>query len=158
MKVGVSGHQKIPRGALQYIKEEIRQTLQRFGSGKLIGLSSLAAGADQLFASIILDVGGRLEVVVPSHNYESSFASQDDRAQYLKLSKQAGKVETLPYPFPSEDAYLAAGMHIVDQCDLLIAVWDGLPARGKGGTADIVDYAKGRGRRTRVIWPSGAAR
>ena len=35
---------------------------------------------------------------------------------------------------------------MVDRCDVLIAVWDGEPARGPGGTAEIVAYALERGR------------
>src|SRR5206468_2655686 len=42
----------------------------------------------------------------------------------------------------SEDAYLAAGHWIVDQSDLVILVWNGYPAAGKGGTADVASYAR----------------
>src|SRR5262249_19847988 len=34
------------------------------------------------------------------------------------------------------------GMETVNHCDLLLAVWDGEPARGRGGTAEIVAYAR----------------
>ncbi len=40
----------------------------------------------------------------------------------------------------------------------LFAVWDGQPARGYGGTADVVTRARDRGRPVRVIWPDGATR
>jgi hypothetical protein len=33
----------------------------------------------------------------------------------------------------------------MEMADLVIAVWDGEPTRGKGGTADIVSYARDRG-------------
>ncbi|WP_041624991.1 hypothetical protein [Stackebrandtia nassauensis] len=42
--------------------------------------------------------------------------------------------------------------------DQLIAVWDGQPARGYGGTADVVDYARDHGIDVTVIWPEGAKR
>ena len=38
--------------------------------------------------------------------------------------------------------YERSGQYIADQCDALIAIWDGLPARGRGGTAEIVAYAR----------------
>ena len=38
-----------------------------------------------------------------------------------------------------------AGRATVAHCDVLIAVWDGLRARGRGGTADIVQLALARG-------------
>jgi hypothetical protein len=37
------------------------------------------------------------------------------------------------------------------RAEVLIAVWDGLPARGLGGTADVVAYAKQCGRPVEVI-------
>ena len=39
-----------------------------------------------------------------------------------------------------------AGRYVVDHCDVLIALWDGKPSRGKGGTAEIIEYARKRGR------------
>jgi hypothetical protein len=38
-----------------------------------------------------------------------------------------------------------AGRATVAHCDLLIAVWDGLPSRGRGGTAETVDVALVKG-------------
>ena len=52
---------------------------------------------------------------------------------------------------PREDAYLDCGLETVNGSDLLIAVWDGEPARGKGGTADVVEYARSIGRPIIVI-------
>jgi hypothetical protein len=39
-----------------------------------------------------------------------------------------------------------AGRATVAHCDLLIAVWDGLKARGHGGTGEVVELAVARGR------------
>lgn len=39
------------------------------GVGDLVGVSCIARGADSVFAQVVLDVGGRLEVVLPSRNY-----------------------------------------------------------------------------------------
>src|SRR5258708_32929211 len=47
-------------------------------------------------------------------------------------------------------AYLAAGKLIVELRDVLVAVWDGQQAAGKGGTAAIVALALAAGRP--VIW------
>ena len=59
---------------------------------------------------------------------------------------------------PSEAAFLAAGRLVVERSDVLAAVWDGKPARGSGGTADVVDYAKELRREVVVIWPEGLER
>ena len=36
--------------------------------------------------------------------------------------------------------YACAGAYIVKHCDVLIALWDGQPARGLGGTGQLVDW------------------
>ena len=41
-----------------------------------------------------------------------------------------------------EDAYLDCGMETVNDADVLLALWDGEAAHGKGGTGDVVGYAK----------------
>lgn len=47
---------------------------------------------------------------------------------------------------------------MIDHCDRLVAVWDGLPARGYGGTADAVACAREGEVPVRVVWPEGAVR
>lgn len=67
-------------------------------------------------------------------------------------------MDTLPFSEPSEEAFYAAGKAVVDACDWLIAVWDGEPARGLGGSADVVAYARNRGKVVHVIWHEGLSR
>jgi hypothetical protein len=128
------------------------------GGGPLSGLTSLAEGADQVFAHELLAAGGDLRVVVPSRDYDASFASDTARAAYTALLSLAAEVTTLAFDRPGENAYLAAGRLIVDRCDVLVAVWDGQQAAGVGGTGDIVSYARSRGRTVRVLWPDHARR
>ncbi|WP_159402102.1 hypothetical protein [Streptomyces sp. 3211.6] len=40
----------------------------------------------------------------------------------------------------------------------LVAVWDGEPAWGYGGTAGVVAYAERMGVPARIFWPEGASR
>ena len=42
--------------------------------------------------------------------------------------------------------------------DRLLAVWNGQPARGPGGTADVAAYAGSRHIPVTVVWPAGAYR
>ena len=67
------------------------------------------------------------------------------------------------------DAYVMTGRATVAHCDMLIAVWDGLPPRGRGGTAEVVQLALTRGTavihippepdaRTRVLWARSTRR
>lgn len=157
-RVGISGHQDIPASAVAGIEARVRDVLLDHGSGGLLGIGSLAAGADQLFARCVLDVGGTLGVVVPCAGYESTFAGDAERHFYETTLGAAASVRRLPFRVPSQEAFMAAGLVVADWCDLLIAVWDGRPARGFGGTADVVGYARSIGREVTVVWPDGVRR
>ena len=154
--VGCTGHQTLSPGTTTSVGAAITAELART-SPPLIGVCSLAVGADQLFAAAVLEAGGELRVISPSEGYATTF-SDGDRARYATLLATATETTTLPYATPSEAAYLAAGQGVADASDVLIAVWDGAAAAGTGGTADVVHYAKARGRDVLVIWPPGATR
>lgn len=124
----------------------------------LQGICALAAGADQLFARLVIEQGGRLHVVIPCRGYETTFSTDEELAEFRSLLEQATEVERMEFPNPSERAFLAAGRRVADLSDRVIAVWDGKPARGLGGTADIVAYAREHQKATVVIWPHGAVR
>lgn len=113
--------------------------------GATEGYTSLAAGADQLFAETLVRFGIPFVAVVPCTAYDATF-SESDHGVYRRLLAKAAPVEVLPFPEPSEDAFLAAGKRVVDASDALLAVWDGEDARGRGGTGDIVAYALALGR------------
>ena len=157
MRVGLTGHQDIPPQALEYVARGINSVLDDL-KGDLIGISSLAAGADQLFASLVLEHGGRLEIVIPCRRYEKSFSRPEDLTNFQDLLERAASVETLSFDEPSEEAYLAAGCRVVDLSDVVLAIWDGQPAKGKGGTGDIVEYARSRATRLEIVWPKGITR
>jgi hypothetical protein len=156
VRFGVTGHQILPPRIIDRAVEHWCRVLPV--GAQLHGVSSLAEGADQLFAAHILAAGGDLEAILPCADYASSLATDEGRAQFEKLRKAAGKVITLPYPKPSEQAFLAAGQALVDRCDHLFAIWDGGPARGLGGTADVVTYARSHGRPVTVLWVDGVVR
>lgn len=154
--VGVSGHQGLPEQARDWIRDHIRSTLEPLAEP--VGVTSLAVGADQLFADVVVELGGRLHVVVPSADYDSTFRVPEDLERFRHHLDRAMIVETLHYPAPTETAFLAAGQRIVDIVSLLVAVWDGRPAHGSGGTADIVSYAIRSGTPVEIVWPEGLQR
>jgi hypothetical protein len=80
------------------------------------------------------------------------------RENYLRLLTAARSVTTLAYAKPSAHAFDAAGQYIVERCDVLVAVWDGQPALGRGGTADAVAHARRLGREVIATWPVGVLR
>jgi hypothetical protein len=140
MRIGVTGHRTLRDStAWNWVESEIEAILTRAGD-PLVGLSCLAAGTDQLFAKAVLRLGGTLEVVLPFEGYGGRF-SAEERAAYHELLDRAASRQVLRNHGTDEEGYFDAGKRVVDASELLIAVWDGLPARGMGGTADIVAYA-----------------
>lgn len=156
MTIGITGHQHIPVSAVALVEARIKSVLSAAGSSCCV--SSLASGADQLFAQLALDYAATLHVVIPSRHYETTFTSEQDRERYHALLGQAKTRELLPFDKPSEEAFLRAGMRVADLSDQLIAVWDGEAAVGKGGTADVVAYAQQLGKSVAIVWPAGLKR
>jgi len=141
VRVGITGHQKLDEPAnWKWVATELEQFLSGVRQ-RLTGISCLAAGADQLFAITLLEQGGVLEVIVPFSEYDSTFSEPADRQTYLDLLQRASNVDVLMRDGTNEEAYYAAGKAMADRSDLIIAVWDGKPAEGLGGTADVVGYA-----------------
>src|SRR5262249_16323195 len=56
------------------------------------------------------------------------------------------------------EPYAHLGEEIVEQSDLVLAIWDGLPPRGPGGTGDVVQRALDRGVPVAVLPRSGPAK
>lgn len=104
MRIGITGHSNLSPNSVRAVADALRGTLVEFGK-PLTGVSCLARGADQLFAQVVLEVGGDLHDI-----------------------------------------------------DVLLAVWDGMPPDGRGGTGDTVQLARARGVPVTVVWPPGAER
>jgi hypothetical protein len=107
-------------------------------------LSSLASGSDQLFAQIALELQFAVTAVIPMQGYERLFKGAA-LVEYRRLLSRCTICELASDGSPQEN-FFAAGKYIVDHSDIIIAVWDGQPSRGLGGTADVVSYAHSRGR------------
>lgn len=150
--VGFCGHRQLAapdtiRGVLRNVLRELRQAIP----GEWIAVSSLAAGADTLFCQTALAERMPCHVVLPLPpvEFRRDFSETDWRAVESLLA-EAERVQVISDRGDREEAYLDAGFEIVEACDVLIAVWDGQPARGKGGTADVVAYAREFGKP--LIW------
>ena len=142
MIAGITGHQKIgtPQ-TINWVREQLLRLL--VAESVTEGWTSLAMGADQLFASLLSQQGLPYNVVLPCRQYEATF-SESDRHIFFSFLSKASSVVTLNFDKPSEVAYLDAGKEVVSRSETLIAVWDGLPAKGLGGTADVVHFARER--------------
>jgi hypothetical protein len=147
--VGITGHRpnRLHMGEAHLVRQlhPVLNALRRGKYGpRLVALSALAEGADRIFAEVALGLGYRLEVALPfaRANYEQTFTDQDTTPIFRTILARAASITELDGALAdTKAAYEAAGRHIVDKSNILIAVWDGKPAAGRGGTPDIVGYA-----------------
>ena len=158
MRIAITGHRGLPAATERLVDKAIRDQLARDAAGDhLVGLSNLADGADQIFARAVLDAGGQLEVIVPAVQYRDGLP-EATHGKYDLLLSAASAVDRLSYIESTEESHMAASRAMLARADRLYAVWDGKPARGYGGTADVVAEAEGSGIPVTVIWPQGARR
>lgn len=118
------------------------------GQPRFMFISPLADGADQIAAESALELGFSLQAVLPfaRDDYRSDFGREGAAERFDALIGKAEHVLELPGSRDREPkAYMMVGRATVAHCDVLIAVWDGLPARGHGGTAEVVQLAMKRG-------------
>jgi hypothetical protein len=156
-RVGISGHRELNPATTTLVDSALRAALARHDSHDLVGVTCLADGADSIFAQAVLDQGGSLHVIIPAATYRNELPA-DHHVTYDALLNQASTIDRLPFTESNSDAHMAASLRMIDIVSELIAVWDGQPARGHGGTADVVAAAHERGRPVRVVWPAGATR
>ena len=111
-------------------------------------VSPLADGADQMAAETGLLRGWRLQAILPFARaiYIRDFDGHEAQARFISLIERADCVLELPGdPDDGAEAYMAAGRATIAHCDVLIAIWDGKPPRGRGGTAEVVHLAVAQG-------------
>ena len=114
---------------------------------KMRFVSALADGADTIATEAALSAGWRFDACLPfdRDEYASDFAEGENRERFASLLARATTIFTLAGARTDADAaYEAAGRLMLDQVDILIALWDGDIGRGRGGTARIVGEAIGR--------------
>ena len=165
IRVGVTGHRTlhdIPllstclrdflnTGYLETFTPEVRQTLTTATNTPVAFsiISPLAEGADRLVAGAVLKHGGMLEAMLPMpiDEYEKDFITPESKREFREFLAQSQRVTvtecgaSLDDPNYRQKSYLRVGEETVARCDILIALWDGEPSRGIGGTADIVALA-----------------
>ena len=145
MNVAVTGHQDLGTAeAMHWVEGAIEKAVDSVHLTK--GYTCLAIGADQLFAKILLVRGIPFVAIIACSGIESSFSTDVDRKSFRRLLGSASETIKLSFDAPSERAYFEAGRTAVDKSDMLIAVWNGRPAKGLGGTGDVVQYAKSTGK------------
>jgi len=158
-------HNLFPSKSLPYI-DRIRRAGTTAISYSV--LSPLAEGADRIVARAVLEYpGARLDVVLPLalEDYVEDFHAEESKKEFRQLLarcrrplqlRSSRNQDAAGHPAGAaelrSEAYSRAGQFVVDHCDALIAVWDGEPERGRGGTAEVVTYAIDQKRPVIRVW------
>jgi hypothetical protein len=164
LRIGVSGHRvppKLPeeseaplRAHIDRILAAVAATARKADTASaLVIVSSLAEGSDRIVAEAGLAAGFALQVVLPFNRaeYARDFETQTSRSEFEQLLASACDVFVLGGDAEERPrAYEAAGLFMLANIDVLIAIWDGEVAAGIGGTAQIVERAIADG--IVVVW------
>jgi hypothetical protein len=166
IRVGVTGHrpnhlegadihvllQRIHK-ALEMVRDVGRAASADPGAGYSAGqpvfrvISPLAEGSDRLVAEAALHLGYEVHAPFPfpKEDYERDFSTPESRKTFKELLTKATSVLELDGSrenAQAEDhAYEYVGRTVLRNSDVLIAIWDGGPPTGRGGTAQIVREA-----------------
>ena len=164
LRIGVSGHRvppKLPEESEAPLRAHIDRILSAVAAAArkantatdLVIVSALADGSDRIVAEAGLAAGFALHAILPfaRAEYERDFETEMSRREFETLLVRAGDVSELDGAADQRPrAYEAAGVFMLANIDVLIAIWDGAVAAGIGGTAQIVERAVADG--IAVVW------
>ncbi len=150
--IGVTGHRlgrlgESDLGELRATLRALFRTLASEANAPMRLITNLADGADSIAADEALDLGWVLDAVLPlsRDDYLADFIEAQARADHEVLLAAAHSVFVLDGDRSVEGgsaiAYERAGRVVLAQSDILVAVWDSGPVRGRGGAAQIVAEA-----------------
>ncbi len=148
LAIGFTGHRKLSNEAK--CRDAIRKVLLEWRAkapGVIYGVTSAATGGDLLFAEtcIQLNLPIRVFLPLPKEQFRDDF-DEPAWARAECVFKNALSVEVTGAGEKLTDRYYECGIETVQQSQLLIALWDGEPSQGLGGTADMVHFARELGR------------
>jgi hypothetical protein len=152
LAIGFTGHRKLPDEGKS--RAAIRKVLLEWVDkvpGIIYGVTSAASGGDLLFAETCIELKLPLRVFlpVPKEQFREDFEEADwSRAEIV--FQNALSIEVTGAGEKLTERYYECGIETVQQSRLLIALWDGEPSQGLGGTADMVHFAREQGQP--VIW------
>jgi hypothetical protein len=132
---------------LQQAALRLQETEDRLCSAtpaRLLLNTALATGADQLAAICGRSSGYFVRAILPfeAREYRKDFAAGDEIDGFEQALQAADEIVALPGDRGDpEAAYVLVGEALVENADILIAIWDGEEGRGAGGTAHVVDMA-----------------
>ncbi len=164
LRVAVTGHRWVDEhdpilvgaveDALRYLRARCSNTSTPHTRVGMAVASSLAEGADRLVARVGLEQNLYLDAVLPlaAQDYRKDFKTNRSKVEFDELLRAAASRSLTQGTEPRRRsaAYAAAGRQLLARCDVLLALWDGRPAGGEGGTAEV--YALARRLKIPIYW------
>src|SRR4051794_24488807 len=71
LRIGVTGHINLAAGTGALVHRALAAYLTTVRATGIVGVTCLAAGADQLFAQSVRDAGGVYDVILPGPDYRT---------------------------------------------------------------------------------------
>jgi TrkA-N domain len=163
-RVGITGHRlhKLnlsDDGLIQNIDAALSDIIARHGDRRFIIVSPLAEGADRLVAQRAMEKFGmalHVPLPLPFELYQTDFTSQESIEEFKVMVGSAEVYFELPMRFGNQEElatridgavndmrnnqYALAGAYITQYCDEMLAIYDGSPEAGVGGTGQIVRW------------------
>ena len=154
-RIGITGHRILSE--IEKINQGIDIGLTKIETAyprPFTIISSLAEGADQLVVKRALkrwlDCHLTIPLPLPESIYQEQFSDPESKEVFERLLPHAELILPPPKASNLPEAYQLAGQLMLEMSDVLIAVWDGQPAQGVGGTASMVAQAQARG--LPIVW------
>lgn len=147
--IGVTGHRDIKDkdgdAIKQIVYDYILSLKEKYSYTDFVMLNSLASGADTICAEVSIELGINIICPLPFSidEYEKDFKGED-LVKFKNLITKCSKTFVVnTNSLNREDGYFAAGRYVSENCNLLIAIWDGM-VNGKStcGTGNIVKYTR----------------
>lgn len=180
-RIGITGHRldKLSGDVLEVLRGRLRELFARLDaaqSGRLGEVptfrlvSALAEGADRLAVEAAPQDWPLVALLpMPRAIYRADFlplgtttsASAEDFDAHLGGAETIVELPMLlpnaaGEPAPRTAQYAALGHALIGDIDCLVAIWDGKPPAGPGGTATVIAAARERG--VPVLWIESSGR
>jgi hypothetical protein len=148
--LGITGHRYLAEidKIMAGMERVLQRLLRNFPDSNFRILSSLAEGSDRFLAKRLLLIPNAclwVPLPLPEREYLKDFETSKSREEFSVLLGKAERVIRLPITDNREEGYLAAGKYVLENSDVLLAIWDGRPGQGVAGTGEIVGLARARG-------------
>lgn len=151
MRIGFTGHRpnrlRVPSDRLRVRIGEALNHLVASTAGQAspsVAFSPLAEGSDRIFAEAALEQGLTLEALLPMpvDEYLQTFEDASTNPDFYALLNLTKAKRELPGSLAdSKAAYAKLGEEMVATSDVIVTVWDGKPAAGRGGTPEVIAEA-----------------